>query len=611
MDFPIRFLPEDRTYLAHQPIELMLAAASCDIWVEQPCGSKAICGKCCVRVREGNAALSPADERLLTREDLNQGWRLACQLVLSGPAVIEIPEVTRSVAAKPFGDASLFAGGFRPNLSKHYLELEPPAQENQYADLDLIGRALSLRDWQGRRLTASLALARRTSRILRENGYRITAIVEGNELVALEPGDSSARCFGVAVDIGSTTLAAALLDLRTGTVLNAVSRLNPQVRYGGDIISRIHFAQEHERGNEELHDALLLALRQMLSELAEMSGIAPAHIYAMVCAGNPTMTHSAVGADITPLGQAPYVGLWTREWTVHASELELPVNEGARVRFMPMIRSHVGGDTVAAVLASGMDRDRGWRLLIDLGTNSEVVVGSRERMVATSTAAGPAFEGANIHHGMRAAPGAIDAVRISPDGRVVSKTVGNQPARGLCGSGLIDAAAELSRAGVITPSGYMPPREQLAGLPDSLLQRCVKLPDGQNAFALDGDVVLTAQDVRQLQLIKASIYAGVEILMRNLAITADDLEEVQIAGAFGNFVRKSSAQAIGLVPNIDPEKIKFIGNAAGVGARMALVDARARRRAIRIAQRCEYVELAGHPEYQDLFANAIPFPVGA
>lgn len=603
MAFLIRFLPEDRTYVAHQPVELMLAAASCDIWLEQPCGLKARCGKCRVRVRDGKAGVSVADERLLTREEVQTGWRLACQLFVEADAVIEVPEVTRSVAAKPFGDAVLFAGGLQPNVAKHYLELKSPSEDNQYTELDLLARTLGCAP-----LVADLSILRSTSRLLGQSRRCVTAVVEDGELLALEPGDTTALVFGAAVDLGSTTLAAALVDLRTGAVVKAVSRLNPQVKYGADIISRIHYAQEHRDGNEQLHRVLLGAMREMLAELAKQGGVQTTEIYAVVCAGNPTMTHSALGADITPLGQAPYVGLWTRECTLKARELDLPVNACAPVRFLPMIRSHVGGDTVAAVVAAGLDRSEGWRLLIDLGTNSEIVVGCRSRLVGTSTAAGPAFEGANIFHGMRAAPGAIDAVRIDPDGRLSVKTVGNEPARGLCGSGLVDAVAELLRTGLIAPSGYLRARERLEDVPAALAERCRRLPDGQNAVVLEGTVVLTAQDVRQLQLVKGSINAGVEILLRHCGVGATDLEEVNIAGAFGNFLRKTSLSAIGLVPPIDPEKIKFIGNAAGVGARMALVDANARRRTCEIGERCEYVELAGHPDYESAFCAAIRFP---
>lgn len=622
--FSIKFLPEDRTYQAEQPTDLMLAAAACDIWVEQPCGSKTICGKCKVRVVEGDASISLADQRLLTKEELTDGWRLGCQLALNSAVTIDVPPATRSVAVKPFGPPDLFAVGFRPNIVKTYLELRPPDEDNQYASFDIISRALV-----SPRLRAEMSVVQTAVQRLAENDYKITAVISGDELLGIEAGNTADKAFGVAIDIGSTTLGAALIDLRDGEVVCAVSRLNPQVKVGADIISRIHYAQEHAGGSSQLHKTLIGALRQMIEELASQGETSANDIYSVVCAGNATMTHSAAGADITPLGQAPYVGLWTREWSVRAREFDLPVSRRATVRFMPMIRSHVGGDTVAGVLATGIDRSDGWQAMIDLGTNSEVVVGNRRRMVATSTAAGPAFEGANIYMGMRAAPGAIDQVRISPDGRVVVKTVQNEPARGICGTGLVDAAAELVRMGVIAPSGYMKKGDELADIPLALRERCITLPDGQAAVVLSGcatpaavggtgqpatdsrqltTVVITAQDVRQLQLIKGSIYAGLDILLRHLGIGLDDLERVNIAGAFGNFLRKDTAQAIGLVPNIDPEKVQFIGNAAGVGARMALVDASARERANGISETCEYVELAGHPEYQDAFVAAIPFP---
>ncbi|HEY5162455.1 MAG TPA: ASKHA domain-containing protein, partial [Terriglobales bacterium] len=514
--FPIRFLPEDRTYQAEQPVDLMLAAAACDIWVEQPCGSKTICGKCKVRVREGDAALSLGDQRLLSPEELRDGWRLGCQLVLSGASVIEIPPATRSVAAKPFGPADLFAGGFQPNIIKRYLELRPPDEDNQYASFDIISRALG-----SPRLRAEMTMVQKAVQRLTDNDYKVSVVVGGDELLAIEAGNTADSAYGVAIDIGSTTLGAALVNLHNGSVVCAMSRLNPQVKFGADIISRIHYVQEHKGGSEQLHKALISALRQMIEELATQGSVSPSDIYSVVCAGNATMTHSAVGADTTPLGQAPYVGLWTREWTVRAREFELPVSKRALVRFMPMIRSHVGGDTVSAALACGLDRSDGWQAMIDLGTNSEVVVGNRHRMVATSTAAGPAFEGANIHHGMRAAPGAIDQVRISPDGRIVVKTVNNEAARGICGTGLVDAAAELVRMGVIAPSGYMKKGEELAGVPKALRERCFKMTDGQSAVRLAEEVILTAQDVRQLQLIKGSIYAGLDILLQHLGIGLD------------------------------------------------------------------------------------------
>ena len=291
-----------------------------------------------------------------------------------------------------------------------------------------------------------------------------------------------------------------------------------------------------------------------------------------------------------------------------ARDLAWPVHPDAVAWFLPMVGHHVGGDTVAAVLACAMDRAEGWQLLIDLGTNTEVVLGRRGRLIATSTAAGPAFEGANIEHGMRAAPGAIDRVRVLGNGRLVVGTVANQPPRGICGSGLIDAVAELHRAGVIAASGYMCSRAECeaAGVAPRLCERIVEPAGAQRHVQLDADVTITAQDVRQLQLVKGSIAAGIALVMRHAGVGVDDLDGVHIAGTFGSFVRKSSAQSIRLVPAVDPERVHFVGNAAGVGARMVLVDARSRERAARIAALCEYLELAGHAGYEDAFCAAIP-----
>jgi len=261
------------------------------------------------------------------------------------------------------------------------------------------------------------------------------------------------------------------------------------------------------------------------------------------------------------------------------------------------------------VLACGIDRAKRWQLLVDLGTNTEVVLGNCDRLIATSTAAGPAFEGASIEHGMRAAPGAIDRVRILDADRLVVGTVGNQPARGICGSGLIDAVAELRRAGVITPDGYLRSRAEceVVGVAHLLCERVIERPAGARHVRLDAAVTLTAHDVRQLQLVKGSIAAGIALAMRHAGVRLDQIDAVHIAGMFGSFVRTSSAQAIGLVPAVDPERVRFVGNAAGVGVRMVLVDARARTRSREIAERCEYLELAGHADYENAFCAAIPF----
>lgn len=543
--FRIRFMPDDRSTVTDGPIDLFLAAAQCDIWTEQPCGARTVCARCRVRLTRGDAPVTRADARLLSAAELGDGWRLGCQLTLAGDVTIEVPPHTRSTAAKSFGDERLFTDGIVPN------------------DEALIG----------------------------------------------EPVLSSDAAFGVAVDIGTTSLAAALVHLATGRVAGTISRVNPQVRFGADVISRIRFAQERADGNAQLHAAVAEAIGTMIADLEAQAAIPAQSVVAVACAGNATMTHAALGADVTPLGQAPYAGLFTEEQRVPARRFEWPTHPDSVAWLLPMVGHHVGGDTVAAILANGIDQAADWQLLIDLGTNTEVVLGRRDHLIATSTAAGPAFEGANIAHGMRAGPGAIDRVRVLGDGRLVTGTVANQPPKGICGSGLIDAAAELHRAGVIATSGYLRSRAECeaAGVPSRLWERIAEPPAAPRQVVLDGGIALTAQDVRQLQLVKGSIAAGVALVMQHAGIALEDLDGVHIAGTFGSFVRKLSAQAIGLVPAVDPERVHFVGNAAGVGARMALVDARARQRTRDIAASCRYFELAGHDDYQDAFVAAIPF----
>ncbi len=542
--FRVRFLPEDRSTEPDGPVDLFLAAARCDIWTEQPCGARASCAKCRVRVVDGAVPVRPADERLLTASEIGGGWRLGCQMVIDGNATLLIPPQARSPASKSFGGESLFPDGIVPN------------------DAPSPGVGL--------------------------------------------PG------LGAAVDIGTTTLAAALIDLATGRVAAATSRVNPQVRFGADVVSRIHFAQDHGDGNARLHAVVAEAIGAMIGDLARTHGVGPERVVAVACAGNATMSHAAAGVDVTSLGQAPYEALFRNERCLPAHALGWPTHPEAVAWLLPMVGHHVGGDTVAGVLACSMDRAEGWHLLVDLGTNTEVVLGSSRGLIATSTAAGPAFEGANIEHGMRAAPGAIDRVRILEDGRLIVGTVANERPRGLCGSGLIDAVAELHRAGVVSPSGYLRSRAECdeVGVPERLCRRVVEEPGGQRRVRLGADVTLTAQDVRQLQLVKGSIAAGIALVMRHAGVGPEDLEAVHVAGTFGSFVRKASLQAIGLVPAIDPERVDFVGNAAGVGTRMALVDARARRRACDIAEDCAYLELAGHPGYEEAFIAAMPFPGG-
>jgi uncharacterized 2Fe-2S/4Fe-4S cluster protein (DUF4445 family) len=426
--------------------------------------------------------------------------------------------------------------------------------------------------------------------------------------------------FGLAVDIGTTSLAAALVSLDDGSVAASASALNPQVAFGADVISRIKHTLEVPEGGAQLGAAVRDGLATLVAELAAEVGCSPRDIVIASVAGNPTMTHAWLGVPVGSLGRAPYAAVWTDALTVKAVAVGLPIHANANVLVFPLVRSHVGGDAVAAAVACDLDRGLGIegglsRMLVDLGTNTELLLVHEGRLLATSAAAGPAFEGVSIRHGMRGAPGAIDVVSISTDGHVAVHAIGAVPAHGICGSGLIDAVAELLSAGVVTSSGYLRKAGEVNGCPP-LAARLAQV-DGQQAFALvaaevgeggSGPVVMTARDIREVQLAKGSIVAAATLLCRHVGLDPAALDEVLVAGAFGNYIRKSSAVRIGLLPPVDAERIRLVGNAAGVGARLALVDHDVLRRGRELAARAEYVDLAMHPGYQDAFMAALAFP---
>jgi uncharacterized 2Fe-2S/4Fe-4S cluster protein (DUF4445 family) len=608
--FTIRFVPEDRVLEADAAIDLYLAAASAGIVVEQPCGSRGTCGRCRVRVIDGAPPPSGAERSLFTPAELAAGWRLGCQLVIGAPAVIEIPAVARSLAGKSFG-ADLPADALaRPVVTTASITTGSSAS---IAALDAVGLELGVSERSLRASPAALAELARG----RGEADAVGLAVHDGELVAAWAGSRALR-FGLAVDVGTTSLAAAIVSLSDGSVAASASSLNPQVAFGADVISRIRHTLDVPDGGSHLLEAVRSGLATLVAELTAEAGCSPRDIVLAAVAGNPTMMHAWLGVPVESLGRAPYAAVWSDALTIKAGSVGLPIHPNANVLVFPLIRSHVGGDAVAAAVACGLDRAPGRdgggpRLLIDLGTNTELLLAYDGRLVVTSAAAGPAFEGVSIRCGMRGAPGAIDVVSISPGGRVSTHTIGGVPARGICGSGLIDAVAELLRAGVISSSGYLRKAEEV---PDSGLSARLSRSDGQQVFTLvpesgagrTGAVSLAARDIREVQLAKGSIVAAARLLCGHAGLSPADLAEVLVAGAFGNYLRKTSALRIGLVPPIDPERVRLVGNAAGVGARLALLDREVFDRARALAARAEYVDLATDAAYQAAFIEALEFP---
>jgi uncharacterized 2Fe-2S/4Fe-4S cluster protein (DUF4445 family) len=624
--FTLTFLPDNRSVECAEAALLTDLAAAGEINIDQPYGGHGRCAKCRVRFIEGAPPPTPEDQRQLSPSMLTEGWRLACQCRIAAPAVIEIPPSERAPDAKSFGPPDLFAGqAVEPVVRIVPFSLTPSSLQSQYSALDALDKALPSDscnalitndlDVNSERLSASVAVLESLSPTLEKLKGQGEAAVMGNRLLAV-----AARVprYGLAYDIGTTTVAGALVDLVSGKVRAALSKLNPQVRFGADVIARIHHAMKKPGGGAQLRQAVCRVVCELAERLRTQAGIGTREIIAATFCGNSAMTHFLVGADATGLGASPYVGTFTRELECSAAELQLPIHPEAGLWIFPQLRSHVGGDAMAAALAAGMDRAARPVMLIDLGTNAEIVLGCRDWMLATSTAAGPAFEGHNISHGMRAAVGAVDRVSAGPGGKLLTRVIGgNVKAHGICGSGLIDAVVALLQTGVIETNGRMlPPTEYAADRWPRMAPRLSVTPEGRRMVELvaaersEGGraVTLNDLDIRALQLVKGSTRAGMELLLREAGLSVAELDGIYLAGAFGNFLRKTSVLGIGLIPRMDLEKVHFLGNAAGIGARMALVDQAARRRAVDIAGRCRYIELATHPDYTDTFAEAMAFP---
>jgi uncharacterized 2Fe-2S/4Fe-4S cluster protein (DUF4445 family) len=438
---------------------------------------------------------------------------------------------------------------------------------------------------------------------------RAAAVVSDGRFLGVTNVDRD--LYGIALDVGTTTVVGALMDLRSGEQMAVASRLNAQSARGADIMSRINFCASATEGLEELNHLVIGTVNGIVEELCAESDVGPDDVWETTVVGNTTMLHLFLGISPQYLGHMPYAPIFRQPPMVDAGQLGLNVNRRANVHVLPCIGGFVGADSVGVILSRDMQRSDRIKMAIDIGTNGEILVGSSERLLASSTAAGPALEGAEISCGIRAVAGAIERVEVE-NGDLTFKVIGDREPVGVCGSGLVDLVANLVQHGVIDRGGrLLAPEEMSRQARDRFGGRIACNPEG-NEFVIyangDRELRLTQSDVRKIQLAKGAIRAGIEMLKDELGIADNDIDEVYIAGAFGNYISKTGAVAIGLLPPLPPERIKPVGNAAGAGAKMALLSRRARQEASEIAKKTEHVELGGRPAFQDAFAEAISFP---
>ncbi len=593
--FQVHFQPDGKTVTIHQGATLLEAAGLADIILSTPCGAVGRCGRCKVR-------LQPSGKDVL-----------ACQHTIEHDMEVFVPNTSRF---------------FRQQILEHGTgqTVLPEAAVNK---LFIDQSCSSLEQLAGiilenHKLNCGIGThLKKQNPVIHDDPKGVTAVLTASPdadskevrwtLTDIENGDTTDRLYGLSVDIGTTTVVAQLVNLKTADIAATVSAANPQSRFGSDVISRISYAETHA-GLEVLHNTVIAGLNDLCKEAAQKAGISRTHIYEAVMAGNTTMNHLLLKYPTHQLGQAPYQAYSVEPAYEKAAGLGLHINPLAAVYTPPNIAGFVGSDTVAAALACGMDATEIPSLLVDIGTNGEIVLGTKDRLLAASCAAGPALEGAGILHGSRAQAGAIERVLLTQDDIDVD-VIGQTVPASICGSGLIDAVAVLLELEIIDTTGRFVETDEQAALfiPEKIKKRVIQ-HENQPAFILAGSdasgeaVILTQKDVRQIQLAKAAIQAGILFLLKKSGNAANQIQQVFLAGAFGNYIQKQNALRLGLLPNIPLEKIHFVGNAAGSGALMMLINTPIRQKARQLAKRIEYIEIAHQSEFQEVFADCLLFP---
>ena len=609
---------------------ILAAARSLGVDIDSVCGGRGLCGRCQVTHGTGAFAKHGIDSRpehlsapgaieaaYGERRGLAPGRRLSCAALLQGDVVIDVPaesQVHKQVVRKR---AELRDIRLDPAIRLHYVEVEKPVLETPTGDFERLCAALAAQ-WDLVDLECDLRSLQRLQRTLRDGDWTVTvAVHRRRRITALWPGFRD-RAYGLAFDVGSTTLAAHLCDLSSGAVLASAGAMNPQIRFGEDLMSRVSYAMMNPDGARELTLAVRAGLNQLVAEAAAEAGVEPRDILNASVVGNPIMHHLLLGLDPTELGGAPFPLTVSAGMTLWATEIDLDVNPDARVYVLPCIAGHVGADSAGVILSEAPHLSEAMTLIVDVGTNAEILLGNRERLLAASSPTGPAFEGAQISAGQRAAPGAIERVRIDretlePRFRVIgcdlwSDAPGFAAATretgvtGICGSGIIEALAELFLAGVLTADGI---------IDGAMAARSPRIQADGRVFAYllhDGAprIRVTQNDVRAIQLAKAALYAGTRLLMDRMGV--DHVERIVLTGAFGSHIDVTYAMVLGMIPDCELSRVQAAGNAAGSGALIALLDQGARDEIERIVRRVEKVETATEAKFQDHFVAAMAFP---
>jgi len=592
----------------------MEAAKTLGVDISSICGGKGTCGKCKVRIQKGEEGLNPLtdkEQKFLSEEELNANVRLACRAQLTVPAIIFVPERSR------VGKQRLQTEGLEvpvtpnPLVRKHHLILPKPNLQDVRSDEDRLLDALREKhDLAG--LEIDYEAAKTLPIDLRKKNWDVTAIIWKNKIISIEPGDTTDRCFGFAVDIGSTKLAGFLMDLNTGNVVSVTAKMNPQIPLGEDILTRITYAMmQGPKGQDDLQKKVVSGINEMIDECCKKADVKTEEIYELNFVGNTAMQMLFLKLWPQHTAFSPYPPVIRRGIDVDVTKLGLLSHPRANAHCVPVIGGFVGADSVADLMAVDMLESEEIVMDIDIGTNTEIALGNKDLTMIVSCASGPAFEGMEIKHGMRAATGAIEKIGIDIDSLEINyRTIDDASPVGICGSGLVDVLAEMLKAGFMDTKGKI--NNDLTDQTDRLR----KTHEGWYEFiiaskgetATGDDITITQADIRELQKAKAAIRTGAEILLRRMNLTKDDITTLYVAGAFGNYIDPESARTIGMYPEVPIERIKFVGNTAGTGSRMCLISKDMREYAEEISARVHYYELASDVDFQNEYVQAMFLP---
>jgi len=633
--YTVTFYPENIQVIAQEGDNLLEIAQQADVLLTSSCGGNGVCGKCKVIIRKGDVHTEPT--KFIDRREREQGYVLACMTLVHSNVEVEIPPESRledeqiligqeeiilgelereeEVEKLQFAERAQFPLVFTypfPSLTaKLHLPLSLPTLQDNVDDLERIFREIR----RGRQIPimqTGLINLKNLGGFLRENNWDVTVLLGKRggttELILMEAGDTSAKNYGVAVDIGTTTIVAHLVDLHTRKTVGTTAKSNSQGEHGADVISRIIYASEGN-GLDMLHKTVIDDINGLIVYLVRRNKIDINDVTCVMCAGNPTMTHLFLGVDPTYIRREPYVPTANFFPVIRAAEAGIRINRRGLLSCMPGVSSYVGGDITAGALACGISESEEVCLFIDIGTNGEMVLGNKDWLVCCSCSCGPAFEGGGIQYGMRAGRGAIQRVTISDsDYNVKYSTIGNDRPRGICGSGLIDALGEMFRAGVIDKSGRIqsdlntPRYQENEEGPEFILAWKEETAGGS------GDIVITQPDIDNLMRSKAALYAAVQVMMEKTGMTWDDIEHIYIGGAFGNYLNIEKSVLIGLLPDLPLKKYRFIGNSSITGAKLAMLSTKALAKAEEIANKMTYIELSADNTFMEQFTAAIFLP---